>query len=294
MSLPVPTGVPSHLDALFNRMYSVYSRDPRPVNAIVWSVSSVVGSAYITISGATVALVMTKIDTTNRQLEYNIAEQSGSIVTLNDFKAWLDSSLTSFFITGVSVTWNSSFDDHSDSALRLVEGFYDSTLQVATSINYLQMRVVALVFDMLAADTANMFAHLSVGGAEGMWLEWIGDFYGVKKMTDEDPEGYRRRVLRSLAQPKENNVAIASLVSQSFGVADVLALDSTLFHCILYVFGSLAQPILVMPYVRSVAPAGIVWTGIEIPPGGMLSGAIAGHVRAGTTPPLSGVFAILR
>lgn len=294
MSLPVPTGVPSHLGVLFDRMYSVYSRDPRPVNAIRWSVDPGVGSAYMTIAGATVALVMTKVDTTNRQLEYNIADQSGSIPTLNDFKTWLNSSLTSFFPSGVSVTWDSGFDDHYDSALRLLEGFYDSTLQVATSINYLQMRVMALVFDQLASDTANMFSHLSVGGAEGMWLEWIGDFYGVRKMTDEDPEGYRRRVLRSLAQPKENNVAIANLVSQSFGVADVLALDSTLFHCILYVFGSLAQPTLVMPYVRSVAPAGIVWTGIEIPPGGELTGAIAGHTRAGTTPPLSGVFAILR
>src|SRR2546423_2170361 len=146
MSLPVPLGVPSHLGVLFDKIYSVYSRDPRPVNAIDWSVSSGVGSAYIIISGATVALVMTKVDTTNKQVEYNIADQSGSIPTLDAFKTWLDSNLTSFFVTGVSVIWDSSFDDVNDAALRLIEGFYDSTLQLAPCINYLQMRVISLMF----------------------------------------------------------------------------------------------------------------------------------------------------
>src|SRR6266566_9186453 len=165
-------------------------------------------------------------------------------------------------------------------------------IAVSTSINYLQMRVLALIFDQMSADTVNFFSHLGVGGAQGMWLTWIGDFYGVKQLTGEDVDSYRRRIIRTLAQPEENNVAIASLVAQSFGVPTVLALDSILFHCVLYVFGSLTQPTLVLPYTRSIAPAGIVWSGIEIPPGGELIGALAGATIAGTTTPYRGTYVI--
>lgn len=156
------------------------------------------------------------------------------------------------------------------------------SIQAATSLNYLQMRLIALLFDLLAADTANMFFHLSLGGLEGMWLNWVGSFYGLGRLSGEDDTQYKRRLLETLAQPQENNIAIAALVSQAFGVAEVIAQDYQLFWCILYVFGSLANPRLVMPFVKSIAPAGIIWTGINIPPGGSLTGAVAGHTRAGT------------
>jgi len=155
-------------------------------------------------------------------------------------------------------------------------------ISYANGLNYLLMKVFSVVFDLMEADMINFFQHLSVVGSEGMWLDWIGNFYGLKRLNTESDAQYKKRILITLAQPRENNVAIESLVSQTFGVPNVLVANHRLFWCLLYVFGTLDTPRLVMPYTKSVAPAGIKWTGINIPIGGSISGSIAGQLRAGT------------
>ena len=156
-------------------------------------------------------------------------------------------------------------------------------ISYATGLNYLQMKVFSMIFDLMEADTVNFFQHLSVVGSEGMWIDWTGNFYGIKRLNTETDKQYKKRILITLAQPRENNVAIESLVSQTFSVPQVIVANHRLFWCLLYVFGDLTTPRLVMPYTKSVAPAGIKWTGINIPAGGSLSGVIAGQARAGNT-----------
>lgn len=170
------------------------------------------------------------------------------------------------------------------------------SIQMSTSINYLQLRVMSLVFDMMSSDTENFFTHLSIAGLDnfapspdiGLWLDWVGQLYGLRRLSREDVvesnDNYRRRILRMLSKPRENNTAIADIVGQSVGVWDILILDYNVFWALLIVFGYPDNPSFVLPLAKSIAPAGIEWTGIMIPgTTGDISGAIAGRVRAGNS-----------
>jgi len=97
-------------------MYFAYSSDPRPTPSITWTLDSNVGSAYLSVSGVTATLFMSRISPEETQENYfNLAiDSNGAIPTLISFKNWLEDRLTNFFVSGFTVGWAPGFTANSD------------------------------------------------------------------------------------------------------------------------------------------------------------------------------------
>src|SRR5438309_7165069 len=136
-TLPIPLGTPSHLGELFNRMYGSYSRDPLPVNTLIWSLGTAT-SAYLQISGGTATLYITT-NSGHIETQFNLAwKTSGNDIippTLDD--------LRTFITAGGYISVSSlSAPIGSLSALVIPEGHYILSTSSAypisrtTSLNY--------------------------------------------------------------------------------------------------------------------------------------------------------------
>lgn len=93
-TLPIPTGTPSHLSALLDRMYGAYSRDPEPVSAIEWSVDTSKGEVSLNISGVTATLAVYQETFVGRYLDTFSRSNSNTWGTASDGNVW---TLTSAF-----------------------------------------------------------------------------------------------------------------------------------------------------------------------------------------------------
>lgn len=72
--------------------------------------------------------------------------------------------------------------------------------------------------------------QMSVPASRGEWLEYLGEWMGMPRLTGEDDDTYSRRIIADIIKPRCNNVAIQDALATKFGLAlsQVKVLDAPL------------------------------------------------------------------
>lgn len=77
-----------------------------------------------------------------------------------------------------------------------------------------------------AEQIAQMLRQMSIRTAEDVWLDELGDYYGVPRLAGESDGAYGPRLIAEVLRPRSNNVAIAQAIrswtGQETSVSDVM------------------------------------------------------------------------
>lgn len=69
----------------------------------------------------------------------------------------------------------------------------------------------------LQTQIANAPSEMSIGSADGEWIDYIGSFFGIKRTLNELDPVYGPRIVATTVQPKCNNVAIEIMIETATG-----------------------------------------------------------------------------
>lgn len=146
-------------------------------------------------------------------------------ITLNGVVAALDG------VDGFTATVG---DQGGRSARVLLDGFgsgiagVPTVLQGYTSLLWSYLAAMASELGEMRRQVANMLLQLSTTTGEGVWLDVIGDYYGVRRFPGEADLAYGPRIIAETLRPRSNNVALEAAIEIYTGqVADVV--DVTLY-----------------------------------------------------------------
>lgn len=163
---------------------------------------------------------------------------AGAAPLVIDLSAHTIRSLASFVSLqpGYSVPYVTSPDLSGASALRLLEGAGDQDesngdhLSVYTSPLYAHMDASAVELDAAERAIALLPAELSTTTADGGWLDYLGSYYGVARLPDEQDEPYSVRIVTEVLRPLGNGVAIeqaiADYTGQEVSIVDVVEFNA--------------------------------------------------------------------
>lgn len=108
-------------------------------------------------------------------------------------------------------------------ATTLVDGhgrFADSPhLYSFTTVLFRLLRSIVLIWDRLADDLDLGIAQMDLRQAEGEWLDFWGNLYGVGRPALEEDSRYRTRIAYLTLRPRANGVAIEDAIRAIYGVA---------------------------------------------------------------------------
>lgn len=199
---------------LLGYLNRVFSRDPKPFLAIRiryaggmhWKVADGILTTTVT-GGAGASLTIDLSQYTLSGLAGFIAGQTGYEVLRLD-------------------------SEHADLSARVLidaEGDQDDSsgdhLYGYTSLLWAVLEAIAVQLGKLEKQIILAPDQMSIGTAEGMWIDEIGGYFGVLRETGESDEVYGPRIIAEVVRPRSNNIAIESAIqaytSQVATVVDV-------------------------------------------------------------------------
>lgn len=123
-----------------------------------------------------------------------------------------------------------------------------------TSPLWAYLEAMAVELDAAGEQIREMLRQMSTRTAEGEWLDEIGSYYGVPRLTGESDGAYGDRIIAEVLRPRSNNVAMEMAIKEFTGqaatVTDVVLFDgatpaynSLIQHNGLHFHSAVARPI---------------------------------------------------
>ena len=201
---------------LFGFLNRVFNRDPGAVLAMrlsydgsmVWTVADGVLSTSV-IGGSGVALNIDLSQHTLSSLAAFLAAQPGystPYVTSDGTMLGL-SALT---LLDGSKSIDTSNGDH---------------LEAYTSVTWAWMEPVAHELGVAEDMVSQAPRMMSVPTAEGEWLDLLGDYYAVPRLSGESDSQYASRMIASIGKPLGNNVAMEAAINTVTGGLQAKVVD---------------------------------------------------------------------
>jgi hypothetical protein len=111
------------------------------------------------------------------------------------------------------------------SALILLDGAGDvatsngNRLMAYTSLLWALLHPWARALKLAATDIAEAVKQVSLDLAEGEYLDYHGDYYGLRRIPGESDDSYLSRLIAYVLIARNNNVAIQVAIAHNFGIS---------------------------------------------------------------------------
>jgi len=90
---------------------------------------------------------------------------------------------------------------------------------IYTSLLWVALSAIGSVLSRAKISIRNMLEQASLKLAEGSWLNYWGDIFGFKKLSNEDDVSYRNRLIKDVTQVKSNNIALEKMIFEVTGLS---------------------------------------------------------------------------
>ena len=124
---------------------------------------------------------------------------------------------------GYSVPFQSPADMAGVKATVLVDGTGNKDtnngdhLYGYTSIAYAYIEAYAVELDLARTAAQEAVKQITTATASNEWLDEVGDFFGVKRLTGESDPYFSDRIVYEVVRPRNNNKAIEVAISKATG-----------------------------------------------------------------------------
>jgi hypothetical protein len=165
--------------------------------------------------------------------------QGGSGTALSiDLAGYTVHSLAGFLALqpGYTVAFEASAELSGASALRLVEGSGDPALSngdhllAYDSLLHAYVDTLAAELEQAQAAIVALPAELATTTAHGSWIDYLGSYYAVPRLTGEADGVYSSRIITEVLRPLGNNVAIEAAIADYTGqrvtISDVVTFST--------------------------------------------------------------------
>jgi hypothetical protein len=164
------------------------------------------------------------IETADGEITADLSEY-----TLDELRIYLDAE------AGISIPYfDAAIADRS--ALILIDGsgnqaesngdhfyVYTSLLWAVIGAYGTELRLIRSCIELIPDQMA-------VPTSRGEWLEYLGQWMGMSRITGEDDDTYSRRIIADILKPRCNNIAIQDALATKFGIelSQIRVLDAPL------------------------------------------------------------------
>lgn len=190
--------------SLFNRLHSVFNRDPGREEAIV-----VDGGDSMTVDGYTLTI---RDGASTHVMDLSVIGDTPA--TLQDVVDWING-----LGGGLTATLLFPYGNFlAGGILEESEIFLPGNLGYPTATNTVEMGVYGWILDEQATRLLSAQRSLYMDTAVEFWLDtWGRDQYGLPRENGESDADYYSRIVATILKPVCNNMALAQLVYASLG-----------------------------------------------------------------------------
>lgn len=126
-------------------------------------------------------------------------------------------------LTGCSIVYRADPETMSVSARVLLDGARSQSqsngdcLYAYSSLLWVYLESVSVELSAANDAVSAMIDQLSLKSADGYWLEYWGEHFGVRRKDGEDDAAYSQRIVVEVLRPRGNNKAIEVALFERFG-----------------------------------------------------------------------------
>lgn len=204
--------ISSVLKNLFRELPKYFNRDFQTQDVFEMTLKTSVNDKYVTIKDGNLYIHEFEFDET-REEEMEIIDLMQ--FTINQLKTRLEQDY--FNVSLIDDSYNDRLavllEEVSNIAIEM-GNFVD--IKIVKSKNFEILIPISVILSRSKTDVQYLLKQMYLNAASGAWLDYWGQFFGVKRKSGEIDSIFSRRIFLKCFNPKTNNVAMEEYLSNLF------------------------------------------------------------------------------